>query len=212
MTQEMNSIRLMCASDLSFVEKIHLESFSHSRSTQLGPLFVRKMYRWFLETEPTLAFVAVKDGLPVGFITGSMGSYGQKIFRYAFLEILIGFLRRPKLFLHKKMFLSWYSFLQGLLPKGKSSHHLSNPTGIQLSRASIASIAVAISERGQHVGESLMSAFEDSARKRGVLFLELSVEADNLAARHLYERCGWKLVRENVNRNFSSYAKTIARK
>ena len=58
--------------------------------------------------------------------------------------------------------------------------------------ARLYSIAVAEDARGRGVGEQLLSAAEDEARRRGDLFMRLEVRADNASAIALYERLGYK--------------------
>jgi len=194
--------------DIDKVAAIHRESFPNSRSTQLGSPFLRKMYRWCVDKQPELAFVAVADGQPVGFVTGAIGGYSRRVFRYAFLEILWGFIRRPRLFLRREMFELWHSYIKGLLP-GYGSTPQSGSTNIGHVKASLASIAVSNEVRGKSVGKSLMSAFEIAAQQQGAALLGLSVERDNVAARRLYESCGWGLTREDDAHNSAYYIKEI---
>lgn len=54
------------------------------------------------------------------------------------------------------------------------------------------SIAVAAGARGSGLGDQLMQAAEEAARKHGELFMRLEVRCDNAAAIALYERRGYK--------------------
>ncbi len=58
--------------------------------------------------------------------------------------------------------------------------------------ARLYSIAVAEGARGHGIGEQLLAAAEDEARRRGDLFMRLEVRADNAAAIALYDRLGYK--------------------
>lgn len=58
--------------------------------------------------------------------------------------------------------------------------------------ARLYSIAVAAGERGRGIGETLLGAVEQSARRRGCHVLRLEVRADNPAAQRLYERSGYR--------------------
>jgi len=58
--------------------------------------------------------------------------------------------------------------------------------------ARLYSIAVATDERGRGIGEILLGAVEQSARRRGCRVLRLEVRADNPVAQRLYERKGYR--------------------
>jgi len=58
--------------------------------------------------------------------------------------------------------------------------------------ARLYSIAVAEGARGQGIGERLLAAAEEEARKRGHLSMRLEVRADNAPAIALYHRLGYK--------------------
>ena len=199
----------ICTSHINDVVTIHCKSFPNSRSTQLGKPFLRKMYRWFVLYQPKSAFIAEVDGQPVGFVTGAIGGSSRKIFRYAFLEILWAFLRRPGLFLQPDMFEQWHSYLWGIVPPKRKPRLVSgNPEFV---KATLDSIAVSPHARGKNVGKSLVSAFENAARLQGATILRLGVERDNMAARRLYESCGWELAREDAIHNSANYIKEIRR-
>jgi ribosomal protein S18 acetylase RimI-like enzyme len=209
---ELNSnnlvIRSMREADINQVTSIHCDSFPNSRSTRLGVSFVRKMYFWFYKKQPALAFVALYDNRPIGFVTGAIGGSSRKIFRYALPEVIFGFLRSPGLFLQLEMFEAWQSYLVGFFPKSQvtTQHTDENNNSV---KAVLASIAVSPSGRGKKAGKALVSAFEDAAQKQGANILALGVEFDNSAARRLYESCGWVLTREDIASNSANYTKMI---
>ncbi|HUF44766.1 MAG TPA: peptidase C39 family protein [Aestuariivirgaceae bacterium] len=58
--------------------------------------------------------------------------------------------------------------------------------------ARLYSIAVAEGARGHGVGEQLLTAAEEEARRRGDLFMRLEVRADNASAIALYDRLGYR--------------------
>jgi ribosomal protein S18 acetylase RimI-like enzyme len=208
MTDPILSIRPMQASDLQAVVEVHIAGFGASRSTRLGRPFLYKMYEWFARNQPALAHVAVLDGALVGFVTGAVGGSSRKIFRYAWREILLAFFRNPTLLITPGMLESWSSYLRGLFPARQPAP--SQPAaGLPVIRAVLASIAVSPAARGRQVGKALVAAFEESARQRGATQLRLGVEIDNPAARHLYESCGWQLVREDPSSNSANYIKLV---
>ncbi len=63
-------------------------------------------------------------------------------------------------------------------------------------RPEVVSVWVSPAARGQKVGEALMGATADWARRRGFAILHLWVTESNGPARRLYERCGFTLTGE----------------
>jgi ribosomal protein S18 acetylase RimI-like enzyme len=200
--------RSMQTSDIDDVVTIHCEGFATSRSTSLGVRFLRKMYRWFLVYHPELAFVAELDGKLVGFVTGAIGGSSRRIFHYAFWEIVSGLVRRPRLLLRTRTYGMWHSHVRGVWPRyGASSKEIRE--NLAQVKATLPSIGVAASARGRNVGTALIAAFEDAARKQGATEVSLGVERNNVAARRLYEKCGWRLAWEDASSNSAGYAKKL---
>lgn len=200
--------------NINTVAEIHRDSFPDSRSTKLGRPFLRKMYEWYVRYQPQLSFVAVLDEEVVGFVTGTYGWGGaQRRFRYTFWRIAWGFLRTPALLLSAEMFEAGPNFLRGLMMKQKNTPI--NPDGVAESsrpvpiKIALDSIAVHPAARGQDAGAALVEAFEQSARGLGGGYLSLGVEADNRAARRLYEKCGWSVAYENMENNSVGYRKML---
>jgi ribosomal protein S18 acetylase RimI-like enzyme len=201
------AIRSMTASDVRKVVDIHSASFPNSRSSKLGEPFLKRMYQWYLIYQPQLSFVAVRNKEVIGFVTGTLGwGGGRRRFKFAFWHIVWGFLRHPRLFLAANMFEAWLSFVKGLLPTKKNIFPNGHLDGI---RATLDSIAVGPDARGLKIGRALMRIFETAARAQGATYVSLGVEADNHAARRLYESCGWKLMQVNAEQNSVNYVREI---
>ncbi len=60
-------------------------------------------------------------------------------------------------------------------------------------RGHILSIAVMPEYRGRGIGKRLLSSCETLLRKRGARYVYLEVEEDNLVAKRLYEKMGYKV-------------------
>lgn len=208
----------MLATDIHRVVEIHLESFPASRSSKLGGPFLKKMYKWYFLYHPMLSFVATLDDRVVGFVTGSIGGgSAQRRFRYAFWQIVWGFLRQPRLFFQPEMFEAWnvhvaslFFYIRNLFFRQQPRPNSSTVRQELRIKATLDSIAVSSSARGRNIGEFLVSAFEQAARNQGATYMGLGVERDNLAARRLYERCGWQIVFDNVERNSANYIKNMS--
>jgi ribosomal protein S18 acetylase RimI-like enzyme len=208
------TIRPLTEKDIPAVADVHSSVFIDSRSTHLGIRYVRKMFHWFSENHPSLCFVADEDGEIMGYVIGAIGGYGRKIFRYALIEIAIGLLAHPGLWLKRDTFTLWYSYLQAFNPalllveKGnrtRAGSDINLPT-----RGALAGIGVLPSARGKGTGKLLVHAFEQAAKDKGAKLLGLSVEIDNQAARQLYENNGWQLDSLQIDLKSAHYSKVIA--
>jgi ribosomal protein S18 acetylase RimI-like enzyme len=201
-------IRPMEVADIEAVVAIHLASFPDSRSSRLGKPFLRKMYTWYLLNQPKLAFVAILGQDVLGFVTGTYGwGGGGKRFRYTFWQILWGFVRQPALLFSPEMFEQSLSLFKGLFLRRQAQVVvIEDRKGVKVT---LDSIAVSLQARGQNLGVRLIESFENSARQLGGGYLALGVEYDNLAARRLYENCGWHVVHEDKGKNTASYHKII---
>ncbi len=69
-----------------------------------------------------------------------------------------------------------------------------------LDEGDIANIAVRSDKRGNGFGRTILSALEDEAKKRGVVYLHLEVRESNAPARHLYESFGF--LTDGIRKNY----------
>jgi len=195
--------------DIKAAARLHCQAFPHSRSTKLGQPYVRKMFRWFVMQQPGLSLVARTDGEISGYVVGAVGGYGRKLFRYAFFEVLMGLLIHPGLWFQSETFLLWRSYLKGLFPQKTSNTSKVGGEPV-IVRAALAGIGVDPTQQGQGIGSFLVAAFEEAAKELGVGKLTLSVDKDNISARRLYDRHGWRVDSENKEANTVHYMKVIA--
>jgi ribosomal protein S18 acetylase RimI-like enzyme len=185
------TIRSLQADDLSRILEIHIERFPHQRSTRLGPIFLRRMYEWFLLNMPELAFVAEVDGKVEGFILGSRGGYGRRVFSFALKEIVFCLLHQPRLLADARTYRLWHSYLRGLLPRKKGSQ--SNQAGRAPQSRVVSFASVAVSARYPGLGIYLIQRLEAQARRIGAEQLSTSIENHNERLISLYQRMGWRV-------------------
>jgi len=191
--------------DIKQVVNIHRTSFENSRSTKLGPPFLFRLYSWYFLHQPELSFVALYNDEIVGFVTGTLGWGGaRKRFKFSLLQIILGLLKNPKLIITKEMYEEASNFIKAFINRDQNSQK--NMKDIS-TKATLDSIAVIPKARGLKVGQNLISSFEDAAEKQGADYVALGVEYQNIAARYLYEKCGWSLFKENEDLNSASYQK-----
>lgn len=195
--------------DIRAFARLLCEIFPDSRSTLLGQLYVRKMFKWFYVKQPKLCFVVKKGNSLVGYVVGAVGGYGRKLFRYAILEIIAGLVFHPSLWGRKDTFSLWRSYLKGLLPNRRPSPSSLQGSNSQILAAALAGIGVHPKMRGMGVGKAMMMEFENAARNLQVSKLTLSVHLDNLSACRLYESCGWTRDSEDSESNSAHYFKMI---
>ncbi len=69
-----------------------------------------------------------------------------------------------------------------------------------LDEGDIANIAVRADKRGNGFGRAILSALEDEAKKRAVVYLHLEVRESNAPARHLYESFGFTI--DGIRKNY----------
>lgn len=190
------SVRPMAHGDLRAVARIHRASFSGSRSTTLGTVFLRRMYRWFVDTEEGIAVVALAGTELIGFAAGpSQGGYGRRLFRFAFPQAVWGVLTHPWILVRGRTWYLWRSYMKSFRP-GAGRPKAPAPAGPR--KANVASIAVTPAGRGRGVGRLLLEEFEKEALRRGCEMITLAVEPDNETARNLYESCGWRLFQQTA--------------
>ncbi len=190
------SIRPMAVKDLDTVVDLHCDRFPNSRSTSLGRPFVRQMYRWFLIHEPALALVSEIDGRVEGFITGSRGGYGRRVFRFALPQVAWGVFRNPRLMFKRKTFLLWRSYAKALMPGAVRSAGPA-PSGASIERVGVASVAVSRTHSGE--GLFLVRALEQKAKAIGAKTLSASVELVNDRLIELHLRLGWEIYQRDAH-------------
>ncbi len=186
------TIRALQMADIPKVAAIHSQAFPDSRSTRLGNRYIKKMFLWFYKYQPELSLVLETEGDIAGYVVGAIGGYGRKIFRFAIFEVAFGLAAHPKLWLDRRTFLLWRSYLQAFYPRKSHKTAQKMAGNSPVISAALAGIAVDPAMKGKGFGKLLLSAFEQSAQKQGAQKLVLSVHENNLAACRLYEGGGWK--------------------
>ena len=69
-----------------------------------------------------------------------------------------------------------------------------------LDEGDIAIMAVRADKRGRGFGKTVLTALENEAKKRGVVYLHLEVRESNAPARHLYE--GFGFLSDGIRKNY----------
>lgn len=165
---------------------IHLAAFPGFFLTSMGRSFLRLMYSGFFDEPRGICLVAEDNGDILGFVAGTTDPTNffssllrRKWFLFAAASVP-GLLRNP-LFVTRKC-------LGALFYRGES------PVGIP-DAALLSSLAVAPSAGGRGIGQLLVHAFVDKAKKAGCSAVYLTTdEADNMLVNRFYSKCGFELM------------------
>lgn len=174
------SIREASPADSGAIASLHLTHIPWGLLSGMGPRFVEAFYRTLLDSPSGFAFLAERDGRPVGYCTAVVhwrGFYRTFVMRnkrlaagMVFRKLIGGGLRR--------LFETSRYAATGTLPD-----------------AELLSIALAPAARGTGAADALVHAVLDEFSRRGVEAVRVTTAVDNAAAAGVYERTGFKLLR-----------------
>jgi ribosomal protein S18 acetylase RimI-like enzyme len=190
------------------VRNIHSEAFTGYMNTRLGTSYMEAFLAWFLTAEHAIALVAVdcKENV-IGYVLGAPIDYGPRMNRDLVRAAAVSILSRPWLFLSRPFWMiiaARVRSLLGLASARKRRFEFPEPA------MSLVAIGVAQSARGKKVGLCLLRAFEDKARELRIRSLQLTVYANNVVARKLYENSHWRpLQHEDAENNVVGYVRIL---
>lgn len=189
------------------VGNIHREAFAGYMNTRLGNSYLEAFLNWFLKADRALALVALDDDVKVvGYVLGAPLDYGNAMNRDLFGIAAASVLMRPWLILSKR----FWTIIAGRIKSTLNSFSTHKPRFRYPEPAmSLVAIGVTSSARGKKIGLSLLRAFEDKARERGIQSLQLTVYPTNAIARKLYESCDWTAVHA-MEKNWIEYFRILA--
>jgi len=173
------SIRKASTTDSGAIASLHLAQIPWGLLSGMGAHFVEAFYRTLLDSPSGFAFLAERDGQPVGYCTAVVhwrGFYRTFVMRNWRLaarmvvkKVVGGGLRR--------LFETSRYAATGALPG-----------------AELLSIALAPGARGTGAADALVRAVLDEFSRRGVEQVRVTTAVDNAAAAGVYERTGFKLL------------------
>ena len=182
--------------DLDAVARAHVAGFGDSFLATLGVPFLRRYYRTFLDYREGCGLVAPHQdsGPVVGFGCGTENLrrhyrvFLRRRLPPAAPALIARAVQKPG---------TVVQLLRRLRPLGRIAGARGRPTpaagpAAALPPAHLMSVAVLPEHRRHGVGELLVRAFVEEMTRRGVPQLVLGVRDDNLSARRLYERLGWR--------------------
>lgn len=187
------NIAIVSATDGTMLDEIvelHMDAFAGYLNTLLGRGYIKAFVKWFTRNKGTIALVAVDDQQKViGYALAAPKEYSVKLNRDLFWGTSVRTLMRPWLISNAR-------FRNVLVQRLKSligvRWNVSQMLELPEPSMSLVAIGVASAQRRSRIGERLIQAVEDEARKLQTRSLVLSVYEDATAARRFYEQCGWR--------------------
>jgi len=168
--------------------------------SRFGPAFMRTYYRAWIHTPGSVSLVARDDhGDLVGVLLGASdpGVHVRAMVRHHGVRIgarLVGYaLVHPRLAKDLIVTRGW-RYTRGvarLVLARLSRSPATSPVVDEAVVGELTHVLVSPAYQGRGVGRALVEAFVDAAREAGVHELMLVTPPD-LAARHFYERLGWR--------------------
>jgi GNAT superfamily N-acetyltransferase len=188
-------IRRMGLQDLSFVVATHRAEFGDGFFARLGPRFLARYYRTFLDGPAAVAVIAEDDGTRCGYLTGVLrtGEHRALLLRYHGVGLAAyacaAMLRHPKLGFD---FLTTRSsrYLRGLT-RGLTSRAQTAGPNSGGETAVLTHIVVDESHRNRGIGRQLLNYFLTEASHVGCTRAALVTVMGNSGAAAFYEVHGW---------------------
>ncbi len=210
----MVSVRPMQDRDLDAVVALHREVLDMEFLSRFGPRFLRSYYRAWISTPGAVALVALEDGVVVGGLLGASdpGRHVRAMVRDHGVTLALrqvgAALSDPRL-ARDLVATRAVRYARGLARLVASRWR--QPANVAPSGPVIGEIThvlVAPRSQGRGVGRALVEGALAAIRATGVRRVELVTPPD-LAARHFYERLGWRLTGEMASRSGEPFLRFV---
>lgn len=186
-------IRRMGPEQLPFVVAEHLKYFPDGFFARLGPSFLTAYCRTYLSSPHAAAYIAERDGEPVGFLVGVVApeAHRRHVLEVHRRKLLVcaaaGLAVRPQLTAH---FLRTRlpRYCRKLLPGRPAEQAAAGPRG---TTAVLAHVAVVEHARSRGIGDALIDRFVEDAADAGCARVSLVTALGDDGAGPYYERRGW---------------------
>jgi len=163
------------------VAKLHCAALAGDFLPSLGQSFLTVFYQGVMDLGVGFGFVAIEDGLPVGFVLGSADTsalFKQVVVSRAVtlgLRAVPAIIRKPALVANVlETFL--YPSKEGAVPE----------------KAELVVIGFDAAYRGRGLGRGLVNALNDAFRAQGVRSYKVTVLQENLGANSFYRSLGFR--------------------
>lgn len=185
---EFSCTREMRAADVPAVVQVHIKGFPGFFLTFLGSAFLRELYMATLTDHDGIGFVA-EDGKKIcGFVSGTAqpGGFYRRLLRQRWWRFALASIR-PAL-KHPT-----------IIPRLLRAFSMPEQVTQQQGRCTLMSLAVLPEMQGKGIGQGLVQAFMDEAKKRGVRYVDLTTDQDaNESTNRFYQKIGFVCTRTYV--------------
>jgi len=188
-------IRAAVPEDAEVIARLHAEALPEYFLTHLGPAFLRRYYRAFLQAPHTVVVGSI-DRDPVGFVAGTtdLGAFRRHLYPPNLLPFAWIVVRRTVAdrTVRREVVARLHHVrlaLRALFSRLRRRDDELAEAGPTL--ASLFSIAVAPHAQGSGVADAIITKYLAIEASKGATRSQLSVNDDNARALAFYERRGW---------------------
>jgi ribosomal protein S18 acetylase RimI-like enzyme len=163
------------------VADLHASALAGDFLPTLGERFLQVFYRSVLKNKLGFGFVELLEGVPIGFVLGSIDSSNlfRKVIMHAWVRLGLAALpvviRKP-----------------GLLLKVAETFLYPNREAQSPEKAELLVIAVNADQRGRGFGEKLVAALNQEMSVHGIQSYKVTVLQSNQGANRFYQRLGFQ--------------------
>lgn len=178
-SQSTVSVRKASPADSAVIAALHQEEIPWGQLANLGPGIVAAFYRTLLDSDLGFAFIAERDGLPLGYVTG-----------------IVHWRRFYRTFVRRHWVLAARLLIRRLFDVGRWRRLVETTryaTTATLPDAELLAIALRPEARGTGTADVLVHELLSEFASRGVTQVRVTTASENVAAARIYERAGFQL-------------------
>ena len=185
-------LRATKSEDIAVLLPVHKRAFAGTVGASIGNCYLHDFLTWFATHPSAISRVFEQDNRLLGYVFGAPAGYGNELNPAILHSIIWGITTHPWVLLRWQLLRQVPSRVQSILKRSAPP-----PAQNKLSASSqhvyrLVGIGVDPNNRGKGIGQQLMTGYEEAVWQQGGDEIQLSVYADNTAARRLYENCGWQ--------------------
>jgi GNAT superfamily N-acetyltransferase len=184
-----------------WMARLHVEDLPHGLFPRLGARFVRRWHRSHLESPYGVAFVAVRDGSPIGFALGTTDRPANVAWLLEHRRSTLVPAALLALAVRPAILSDFLATRAGRYLRRLSRRGAVEATSARRAVAVLDAVVVTEEWRGRGVGRSLMSAFLGAVTLAGTDRVELVTKDGPHGAAGFYDRAGWSRTSSHRDRD-----------